>query len=104
MPVRFVEITFHNDNNTPVTLTVEAPSGTVASQPQTVGANSSVTVPLGIDNCVSSLVVASDSTHGEWKQSFGMAAPSLGRQAYLVSIDVRYVIASFSGGVKAQTE
>ena len=104
MSIPFVDVVFHNTNNIDVTLTVEAPTGTVVSGPQTVGPKSTVTVRPGVDNCASALIIASDATHGEFKQSFGMAAPSSGRPSYLESIDVRYGIASFSGSVKARTE
>ena len=104
MSVPFTEVAFHNTNNIDVTLTVEAPSGTVASGPQTVRANSSVAVRPGVNNCPSSVITASDTTHGEFKQSFGLAAPSSGRPSYLESIDVSYGIASFSGSLRARTE
>src|SRR5437868_14212989 len=104
MTIAFVGVVFHSINNIDVTLTVEAPTGTVVSGAQTVGPKSTVTVRPGVDNCASALIIASDATHGEFKQSFGMAAPSSGRPSYLESIDVRYGIASFSGSVKARTE
>lgn len=104
MSISFADVTFHNTNNIDVTVTVEAPVGTVVSGPQTVPANSSVTIRPGVVNCTSALIIASDTTHGEFKQSFGMAAPSSGRPSYLESVDVRYGIASFNGSLKARTE
>ena len=104
MSIPFVDVVFHNTNNIDVTLIVEAPTGTVVSGPQSVRANATVTVRPGVDNCASALIIASDTTHGEFKQSFGLAAPSSGRPSYLESIDVRYGIASFSGSMKARTE
>jgi hypothetical protein len=104
MSVQFADLVFRNNNNIAVTLTVQAPIGTVIIGPQTVPENSHVTLHPGIDNCVSVLLIANDTTHGEFKQSFGMASPSSGRSSFLESVDVRYVIASFSGSVKARTE
>jgi hypothetical protein len=104
MSVPFADVVFHNTNNIEVTLTIEVPAGIVVSGPQTVQANASVTVRPGVNNCASAVIIASDTTHGEFKQSFGLAAPSSGRPSYLESIDVRYGIASFSGSIRARTE
>ena len=104
MSVKFNEVVFRNNTGLEVTLTIEAPSGTVVTRPQNVGANSTATVPLNIDNCASARIIASDSTHGEYKQFFGMAAPLSGRPSYLESIDVRYSVGSFNGNLKARTE
>ena len=104
MSIPFVEVVFYNTNGIDVNLTIEAPAGTVVSGPQTVRGNSTVTVRPGVDNCPSTVIIASDATHGEYKQSFGLATPSSGRRGYLESVNVRYGIGSFSGSIKARTE
>jgi hypothetical protein len=96
MSVPFIGVVFHNPTNIEVTLTVEAPTGTAVSGSQLVRANSTVIIRLGVDNRTLAMIIASDATHSEFKQSFGIAAPSSGLPSYLESVDVRYAIASFS--------
>ena len=64
MPVPLREVVFRNTNNIEVTLTVEAPIGSVVGAPQTVAPMSNVTVRPGVTDCLSVRLTASDPTHG----------------------------------------
>lgn len=104
MPVPLREVVFRNTNNIEVTLTVEAPIGTVVGAPQTVGPMSIVTVRPGVTDCLSVRLTASDRTHGATSQTFAVAPAIDGRRAFLDSVLAVYTIADFKGKVTARTE
>jgi hypothetical protein len=104
MSVRFSEIQFRNNNNIDISLTIEAPIGTIVAGPLTVPANSSKTGNPNVDNCMSVRLTASDSTHGPFSQTFATAPPVAGVPCFLHQVAVSYTIATFRGRVIAHTE
>src|SRR5688572_20246885 len=99
MAVQFREVLFRNDNNIDVTLTVEAPIGTTVSGPQTVPAQTNVTVTPNVRNCSSVRFIAADPTHGEVRQTFAVAPPTVGRPAFLDRVRTVYTIGNFEGAL-----
>ena len=104
MPVPLREVVFRNTNNIEVTLTVEAPIGSVVGAPQTVAPMSNVTVRPGVTDCLSVRLTASDPTPGPTSQTFAVAPPIDGRRAFLDTVQAVYAIADFKGKVTARTD
>ncbi len=100
MSVSFTTITFHNTAGVDVTLTIEAPPGTVVVGPTTVGSMSSGTFDPEVNDCAAVLLqVVSDADPGDESQTFAVQAP-----LYLKTLEVSYFIGSFDGSVTAVTE
>jgi hypothetical protein len=106
MSIRFGEVVFHNKNNIDVGVRIEAPIGTGVVSGTPVAKNGTARIPVGRDNCASVAIVANDGSHDEYRQTFAVNTPGsgLGRPAYLESVEVDYVIGSFSGGFTARTD
>lgn len=106
MSVRLGEVAFRNNNNIDVTVGIEAPIGTSVVSGTTAAANQTVKIPVRRDNCASIAIIAKDDEHGEYRQTFTVSAPAprTGQPAYLESVELQYVIASFSGSFTARTE
>lgn len=104
MVVQFAAVSFENKNNIEINLTIEAPVGTpIARQP--VLPNKTAKIPIGLNNCASVALIAEDTSHSAFTQTFTVAPPKphAGVPAFLERVDVQYIIGSFSGGFTART-
>jgi len=103
MSVDFREVVFKNSNSISVSLTVEAPSGTIVAGPMTVGPGSTTTVEPRVSNCLSTRLVVVDHD-GPHNHTFAVAPPVEGRACYLERVDTLYSVADFRGRIVAETE
>jgi hypothetical protein len=94
MPVRFDEITFHNESGIQVALTIEAPIGSRIVESHPVAAQSEYRVSPGVDDCKSALLEVVAAHHSATRQSFATADPSAGQSSYLQRLVTRHLVGS----------
>jgi hypothetical protein len=106
MAVTFATVTFQNNNNIEILLTIEAPIGKSLVVRHPVGPNQTASIRVGRDNCDSVALVADDGSHSSVTQTFKVAAPDarMVLPSFLEQVDVQYSIGTFRGGFKARTE
>lgn len=103
MSVTYSQVEFRNVTGLSIDVSVEAPIGAPAAN-RTVGPSSTATIRIGVADCRSTKITASDPTHGPFSQTFAVASPSSGVPAYLVSVNTRYNIGDLQGLFVAATE
>jgi hypothetical protein len=101
MSVSFETVKFKNTSGLAISLTIEAPIGTLVYGPNPVGPNGSITADIMRDDCPSVLITAGDSDHVA-EQSFALT-PHVGRDSFLISADVQYSPGDIIGSVMART-
>jgi hypothetical protein len=97
MGITFSDVTFRNLNGIAVELTIEAPIGTVAIGPTTVGPSSAVTLHPRVTDCLSASLTVDERTHGTERQNFILEPTGSPQQIFLESITVDYRIGGFQG-------
>lgn len=103
MSVVFASLDFHNRTED-LTLTIEAPCGTIVVNARPIARDASETFSIGSRDCSCVLISTLSPTHGRHDQEFAIEPPRVGRPAYFTRMHVQYYVASFETDFEASTD